>query len=99
MIVRVGASSDSFVAAAALRAALAGRATRDGWAEREVRTIPPARLAAWTRAPGPAAPDAWRQSAPGDARWLWAAVLAMLGIEAAIRRSRSAVREVHADAA
>jgi hypothetical protein len=99
LIVRVGASPASFVAAAALRAALVGRVAREAWAEREVQTIDRTRLGTWSRAPGPVPPDAWRQSAPGDARWVWAAVLLLLGVEVAIRRSRPAVREVHADAA
>lgn len=99
LVVRVAAPADSFIAAAALRAALAGGAKRNAWTEHEVETIAGSRLVGWTRPAGPVPPDAWRHAAPGDARWVWAVVLLMLGVEAALRRSRPAAPEVRADAA
>jgi len=70
-----------------------------------------ARLAAWTRAPAaatiPAAATASADAVRGasDGRWLWVVVLALLGIEAWLRRrierrteSRTASRTQHGTA-
>lgn len=55
----------------------------------ETRRIAPATLAAWSRPPGGLPPDVTPGN-EGDARWLWLMVLALLGVEWWMRRSRGA---------
>jgi hypothetical protein len=72
----------------------------DDLSELEPRRIPAATLEAWSRAPSPSS-----TSVPpvdeGDRRWLWVAVLVLLGIEQLVRRGRTVVRSsistAHAD--
>jgi len=52
----------------------------------EPMPMAPADLAAWTRTPG-VPPDSIRPTDEGDRRWLWGAVLALLGIETVLRRT------------
>jgi hypothetical protein len=88
LIAHVAAPPSAFVTAAALRSLLVAIADRPSWVEHEVAPIPATRLKAWTRAPGPIPPDRWKRSAPGDARWCWALVLLLLGVETFVRRAR-----------
>jgi hypothetical protein len=99
LLLRVAAPADSFVAAVALHAALMARHGPVAQPELEVARIEPARLDAWTRAPGPLQADAWRRADRSDARWFWAVALLLLALEHAIRRSARAVEEVHVAAA
>jgi hypothetical protein len=55
----------------------------------ETRRIAPATLAAWSRPPAGLPADVTPGN-EGDARWLWLMVLALLGIEWWMRRSRGA---------
>ena len=50
--------------------------------------LTPAQLSAWSRQPGSPPADAPLQD-EGDRRWLWGAVLALLALEAWMRRSRA----------
>lgn len=51
------------------------------WGEFEPDVIPPATLAAWTRAPGADA-----DAGEPQGRWLWGLVLALLAVEVGVRR-------------
>ena len=90
LLVQVAAKAEAFVSAAALRALLEAAADPPAWREREVERIPRAQLQQWTREPGAIAADQWKQSAPGDARWMWALVLVLLGVETIVRRRTDA---------
>ncbi len=92
LAVDVSAEADSYLAAAALRAALWARSgdVARQFAEREVLRIPRQRLAEWSRPPGPISRDGWPRSTGNDARWFWAAVLALIGVETLIRRRKPA---------
>ena len=65
------------------------RVVRTAWSDSlealEPRRIPPATLAAWSRAPSGAPLDA-APGNEGDARWLWMLALALLALEWRIRR-------------
>jgi hypothetical protein len=86
--------------APALVARIASVVFVDDLSELEPRRIPAATLEAWSRAPSPSS-----TSVPpvdeGDRRWLWVAVLVLLGIEQLVRRGRTVVRSsistAHAD--
>ena len=68
--------------------------------ELETATIADADLAAWQREPGPAEHGGAVVSDGVEMRWLWAAALVLLAVEAWVRRrGPSAQQEVHADAA
>jgi hypothetical protein len=99
LVYRVDAPPAAFVSAALVRAAL-GASHRDARArEQDTARIPASQLAAWAREPGPPPPDQWRQAQPGDARYAWAAALALLMAESVVRRRRRAVVEEPARAA
>lgn len=55
--------------------------------------IPRAQLQSWSRPPGPPSPNAIPVD-EGDRRWLWAAALALLGVEHVLRRERAIERSV-----
>jgi hypothetical protein len=59
----------------------------------DILQIDDARLAAWSRKPGPAmtrGPDTLREPSPrDDRRWFWATALALLALEAWVRRARA----------
>ena len=100
LVVDVAARPSEFLAAAALRAVLLGRAGGVALDEQEVAAIAPEVLARWTRVPPPldSTSTGWRQATP-DARLCWALALALLAIEGVVRRQRTGGREVRADAA
>jgi Aerotolerance regulator N-terminal len=99
LLLQVAAPADSFAAAVVLRAALMARHGPVAQPELEVARIDSARLDAWTRAPGPLQPDAWRRADRSDARWFWAVALLLVALEHAIRRSAPAAEEGHLAAA
>ena len=65
------------------------RIVRAAWVDElddlEPRRIGPSVLAAWSRSNGGVPADA-APANEGDARWLWGAALALLGIESLVRR-------------
>jgi hypothetical protein len=63
---------------------------------REPVLISADQLAAWTRMPGPPSQDA-RLVDEGDRRWLWGGVLALLALEARLRRSRASATQPAAE--
>jgi hypothetical protein len=98
LVLHVAEGPDGFLGAAVVRAALIGR--ESVFAEHEIARIPEPDLTAWSRDPAPVGPEAVIHVDRTDARWCWALVLALLGLETVLRRSRMAVaREAHADAA
>jgi hypothetical protein len=88
----VSASPATLVAAAALRSLLYAVAPPQPWSEREVESISPSQLSAWTRQAGPR-PGQRSGKAPGDAQWIWGLALLMLAIETVVRRARPESRE------
>jgi hypothetical protein len=87
LVVRVGAAPSSYLAALALRSLLDAVSVDPAWIEHETVRIAPAILRDWSREPGPIPDWRWRQGAPGDARWFWALVLALLAVEMVVRRT------------
>ena len=99
LILDAAVSASSYFAAAALQGALVASHRPAGRAEQEVLRIPPQRLSAWNRAPHPVNADVWRYAGSSDSRWCWLGVLALLGVEQWVRRSRAIVQEEHRAAA
>ncbi len=60
----------------------------------EPNVMSPAQLARWSR---PVGFDPARPADEGDRRWFWAIALALLGVEALLRRPRSATRHEESD--
>jgi hypothetical protein len=75
----VGAQPESLFAATAVRSALLARSAANDQSEYEVATIDPNQLAVWGRKPDRA--GNWSTAESTDARWIWASVLVLLGIE------------------
>jgi hypothetical protein len=77
-----------------IRAILEGLTPAIDHAHDEILQIDDAQLAAWSRTPGPAAQpgrEMFRETFPrDDRRWFWAAALALLALEAWVRRPRAA---------
>jgi hypothetical protein len=76
-----------------IRAILEGLTAAVDHAHDEILQIDDAQLAAWSREPGPAAQpgrEMFRETLPrDDRRWFWAAALALLALEAWVRRPRA----------
>ena len=99
LVLGVDTPADSLAAAQVTQAALNARLDPKVMAEREPARIPADVLAKWTRAPGPPGDEAWPRSRDSDGRWLWLAVLALMGLETWVRRAqqpRAVVTEAHA---
>ena len=99
LVLGVDTPADSLAAAQITQAALNARLDRRAVAEREPARIPAGVLAQWTRAPAPPGADAWPRSRDSDGRWLWLAVLGLMGLEMWVRRAhqpRAVVTEAHA---
>jgi aerotolerance regulator-like protein len=88
LVLLLEATPDDYLSAATLQSALVARRGEPRWDDREVARIPASTLAAWSRVPGRLDPNEVRTRAPGDARWMWGFVLALLAIEAVVRRQR-----------
>jgi Aerotolerance regulator N-terminal len=88
LVARVAARPSDYLAVAAIHALLVATSEPPSWIDREVQRIPEAQLQAWTRPPGPVPAGRWRTSGPGDARWCWALVLVLLGLETIVGRRR-----------
>jgi hypothetical protein len=61
----------------------------------EVAAVSDSHLRAWTRAPGPAEVPAADTIERDDRRWLWAAVLILVGLESWLRRQRQRTETVN----
>jgi hypothetical protein len=99
LLVSVLVEPSDILALAAVRAFLTAGAARPDWRELEVESIPASQLKTWTRAAGPIPNARFRSTPPGDARWLWALALALLGAEAFLRRDRPTAIRTEARAA
>lgn len=101
LVLLVAGTAGDYLAAAALRSALIASRGETGWDEHEVERIPQVQRASWMRRPEAPGPATWLRAAPGDARWVWAGVLVLLGVEAVVRRRLADRRdgETHATAA
>jgi Aerotolerance regulator N-terminal len=90
----------STFAIALVRAALLTRNDADAArADEEVLTIPDEQLARWRREPGPVTAQMWPHADVSDARWFWAAALALLLLEGRLRRHRNLHAAKEPDAA
>lgn len=102
LVVDVNARPGTVVAAEALRAILDARPDPGQLSDQEIAHIPRERLEALGRPSPPADTAAWQRSGESDGRWFWLGALALMGVEAWIRRGRSAalaISEVDAHAA
>jgi hypothetical protein len=100
LVLVVAGEPEDFLSMVTLQRALMARRGPADWNEREVASVPPSQLAAWTRPPG--APDVrnMRPPSPGDARVVWALVLGLLAVETWMRKRRGRASESrYADAA
>jgi Aerotolerance regulator N-terminal len=88
LVARLMARPSDYLAVAAIHTLLVATSEPPAWIDRELQRIPEAQLQAWTRPPGPMPAGRWRTSGPGDARWCWAMVLVLLGLETIVRRTR-----------
>jgi hypothetical protein len=99
LLLLLAAASEDFLSAATLQSALKARRGLPRWNDREVVHIPASTLADWSREPLSQDSTEVRPLAPGDARVIWALVLALLSVETWVRRrGRTAVHR-YADAA
>ena len=89
LVVVLAAEPDDFLTAAALQSALVARRGEMRWDDHEIARIPASTLASWTRAPVVVDGENVRPLPPGDARWMWGIVLALLGVETLVRKRRS----------
>jgi hypothetical protein len=94
-VVRMPAPQQKASAADAVMAALLEDASRPQLPE--PLPISEEQLRAWTRSPGPVAPDA-PLSDEGDRRWVWGAVLFALALEWWLRRPHATAAAVEEDA-
>ena len=90
LVAWIAAAPGDFAAAAALRALLESIPRSGALAEHETERLGASQLAEWTRPPEPLPASGWKAAPPGDARWLWAAALFLLGVETIVRRERRA---------
>lgn len=97
LLLHTPVSPGSYFAAAIVRAALTARHGTVAIPDREIAPISASRLQAWTRPAAPVTVDESRRSAFSDARWLWALVLMLIGVETIARRGRP-VRAAGVDA-
>lgn len=88
LLVVTKARADSFLALALTHALLRAMGAGTSLTESEVASIPDADLARWTRAAPEVTQESYRHADQNDARWVWTAVLILLGLEALVRRER-----------
>jgi hypothetical protein len=87
LLMQVGASTDSFMAAAAVRALLVARAGDWSRPDQEILRTAPETLSAWSRPAPEVDEEAWRHADRSDGRWFWIVAVLLLGIEQRLRRS------------
>jgi len=71
-----------------LRAVAVGLAPAEDLSAAEILPIADSQLRAWSRSPGPPLAPRPENVERDDRRWLWGAVLLLLGVETVLRRSR-----------
>jgi hypothetical protein len=86
LVVAVEAVASDPVMSPLVRSVLDSLAPRENHGRDEIVPIPDAQLAAWSRPAAPAEPPRSDTLAQDDRRWLWGLALALLAIEAWIRR-------------
>lgn len=99
LLVRTDAPADSLAAAETAGAALDALMDAARRRASEVERIPQTALDAWSRPSSAPGIEEWRQSDDSDGRWLWAAALVLLAVEAMLRRSTRSAAVEHANAA
>jgi hypothetical protein len=90
LVVSVAARPATYVAAAAVRGALAARHGPVAYPEHEILSADARELAAWSRAPAPVGSELALHADSTDGRWCWLTALALLGVETLARRRRAA---------
>jgi hypothetical protein len=98
LVVHTLAQPSDLLAAIALRAVLTATTEPPVWGELEPERLPAAQLTAWTRPPADLPTRRRTFAPPGQARWVWTLVLALLAIERAYRRTMTASRPVERSA-
>ena len=86
LLIVSGARSEEFLTALLLRAVANALAPKLDVRSADIVTISDQQLAAWSRAPGPAAPPRRDTIDVDDRRVLWAVVLILIGLETWMRR-------------
>jgi hypothetical protein len=99
LIVAVSAAPGDLLSVVAVRTVLIASVGTPDWNELESERIPSSQLKAWTRAAAPIPPERFKPTPPGDARWLWAIALVLLGVEWALRQERTPAARTEARAA
>ena len=99
LTVAVAAAPADLLSVVAVRTMLTASVAPPDWTALEPERIPPSHLKAWARPAAPIPPERFKPSAPGDARWLWALTLALLGVEWVVRRERTPALRTEARAA
>jgi hypothetical protein len=99
LVLDVAAPPDALLSAATVRAALSVREADTAARDEEVQPIADRQLGEWSRPPAAVDRDIWRSAEPSDARWCWAAALALLALETVVRRQRQHREEARAHAA
>jgi hypothetical protein len=99
LLIHVAAPPSAFVSAAAVRGALVARLGTAALPEEEVRRMSSTELAGLARVAAPITPNIRDTSLPSDARWWWAIVLVLLGLESVARRARHDTTEARSHAA
>jgi aerotolerance regulator-like protein len=100
LVLSANVAADSLAGARITQAALNARQDSSAWADREPGIVAASTLARWAREPAAPQADAWQRTTDSDGRWLWLIALALMGLEALVRRERrSALPRVEAHAA
>jgi hypothetical protein len=99
LIVVSGADALDLVTPLLLRTIANSAAVLPDFQRSEIVPIPDAQLRDWSRPAPPIGTPALNQLDEDDRRWLWLAVLALLGVETWMRRARSTASAQHVEEA
>jgi hypothetical protein len=98
LMIDAAVASQTFLAAAIVRAALTARRDARDYQEQEIALTSESVLASLERPAGSVDRTAWRHVEATDARWCWAAALALLAVEQWLRAKHTRSRHAQEDA-
>jgi hypothetical protein len=98
LMIDAAVPSPTFLAAAIVRAALTARRNARDYEEQEIAPSSESVLASLQRPAGLVDRTAWRNADGTDARWCWAAALALLAVEQWLRGKHTRRRHAQEDA-